>query len=572
MPTGILIDSPFWTGDIVSSDLASGSFDFEITSCFDSPNFISGRSPDAMVLPETQNYGAEGYHINSFKQDFYYRVYVSPSLIELGTIASSQTRTIEVWNAWPESSAILYEVQINDPIGIQIDGPSTPLSLNPLEQTSYTITIDSLGPPSINVEMVFDFTNVPNPRPVIILGQRAIRFDIIPDGSVKETWQWLTDLIVANDGSEQRIALRGTMPRVIQNFRVLFTKLDAINKFWSDMLTAAHTFWVPEWQYSTMLTQGSLSGSSRLYYDPNLTDIRSGEYTILIQRSGASVLVQVASLNVDGCNLATPLLSSIPAGTYISPGSISLMKDESGQTRGAVDHYGKTNLEALSQRRRSTLARPGTSSPLNSWNGRPVLEAHPMADEDIEESVKYDIEIYDNNIGEIKQFKLWEYPRSTMSRQYRVSRTPITSCPDLFTRDLDYWKWFFDYTRGPQKTFWASTWRNDLTRLTNPLAGGNTFIAREIEYSQKVWPNLPTHRFLEFDTEGGFWRVTVMAALEESGGSRILFTPPLPNNASYEKIRRISFILPCRIESDSVEFEHLATHSLLKFNIRTAET
>ena len=40
-----------------------------------------------------------GVKLNSYLQDYYFRVHVRPSRIDLGNLLSSQTRQVEVWNA-----------------------------------------------------------------------------------------------------------------------------------------------------------------------------------------------------------------------------------------------------------------------------------------------------------------------------------------------------------------------------------------------------------------------------------------------------------------------------------------
>ncbi|WBF77008.1 hypothetical protein PSV3_00307 [Septimatrevirus PSV34] len=74
----------------------------------------------------------------------------------------------------------------------------------PLQELTYEITVGVSGPPNINVEVQFDFSNVPDPLPILITGTRAVKFDIVPEVPLNETWEWLSDNIVAVDGTEQR--------------------------------------------------------------------------------------------------------------------------------------------------------------------------------------------------------------------------------------------------------------------------------------------------------------------------------------------------------------------------------
>lgn len=516
-----------------------------------------------------QNLAAHRNH--SFKLDYYYRVHSSTRLIELGTVAAPQIRSVVIWNAWPDRTAILEGVVLSEVTGIEVTGPTLPNTMNPLEENTYQAHIDSLGPPQINTTLHFDFTSVPDPLPTLILGQRAVKFDLIPEVGVKETWEWLTDTLVSSDGTEQRISLRGGMPRSIMNFDVVLLDADAIRRFQNDLLTANNSFWVPEWQYATRITQSVGSGTSRLYYAPDRTDIRAGEYALLILPDSNSSLVQVSSLTVDGCLLSTPLTIAIPEGSTVSPGSVALIKDASGMTRRNINHHADINLEATFQRRRATLAKPGSTSPVTLWAGVPVLDSLPLGDDPMKYDLRAELEVQDNSIGEIKYYKVRDYPKTVISREYLLSRTPITTCHDPFKRDLDYWKHFFDYARGSQRKFWLPTFRDDFTLLAPVAMGASSILVREKEYAQKVFSAMPTHRRLYIMHETGVHLAQVTAAIEESGGSRLVFTPSLPLVFGANSFKRISYLLPVKLLSDSIEFEHFHSESTVRFSVRSAE-
>lgn len=521
-------------------------------------------------LPTSMRYGAEGFTLKTFMDDFYYRVYVEPLTIDLGVMASAQTRTIAVWNAWPYTNGLLQDIVLSDAVGITITGSAPPLTLHSLEEMSWDFEIDALGPLQIATTVLFDFSDLASPPAATIVGQRAVRFDLIPEEGVKETWEWLTDIIESSDGTEQRIALRGSLPRTILEFSVKFTESDPIRRYANDLWTADNAFWVPEWQYGTHITQGSSASSTRLYFDPLLTDIRAGEYIMLITPDKASYLVQVSSMTGDGCILQTPLAASVAPYTFVSPGSPSLLEDSTPLSRAAVNHYATTQIKATFNRRRS-LPKPGTVSPIPVWAGLPVLDAHPKIEDSLREELLTNLQVLDNKIGEVKYFKVWDYARLIFERSYLVKRTPITSCQTKYMNDIDYFRHFFNLVRGPQKKFWASTWRQDFTLLTTPGPGTNTFLTREVEYAQKVFGSYPTHRFLEIETEGGTHRATVNVAVEESGGTRLVFSPAVPSGPGWTDIKRISYLFPCRLNGDSVEFVHYNNNSILNISLRLAE-
>ena len=121
-----------------------------------------------------------GQQAPNFFDDFYNRIHVLPLKIDLQTIASSQTREVSVWNAYVKNSATLDKISISQPAGIEITGEATPFSMNPLKEIFYNVTVGVSGPLNINVEILFDFSNVADPLPLVITGTRAVKFDIVP--------------------------------------------------------------------------------------------------------------------------------------------------------------------------------------------------------------------------------------------------------------------------------------------------------------------------------------------------------------------------------------------------------
>src|SRR5574340_37277 len=75
-------------------------------------SIASGQpSPEALIA-------RTGAHCGAFSDDYYYRIYLQPSRIEFGNLVIPATRTVEVWNAYP------------DPVTIfQLDGDTEGLAL-----------------------------------------------------------------------------------------------------------------------------------------------------------------------------------------------------------------------------------------------------------------------------------------------------------------------------------------------------------------------------------------------------------------------------------------------------------
>ena len=523
--------------------------------------FLRGGYSAYKIAPSNR-WPIVGKEQGNFGRDYYYRVHVSPLVLDLQTVASSQTREFNVWNAWSDRAANLDDILVSNPVGIEITGQATPYAMPPLQELTYEITVGVSGPPNINVEVQFDFSNVPDPLPILITGTRAVKFDIVPEVPVNETWEWLSDLMIATDGTEQRIALRGEMPRVELNLKVKFDSSESIRRFYSDLASSIGRLWIPEYQYATRTTAASASGSLQVYYDNTQTDIRAGDY-VLIQTPITAILVEVKTLNASGGLVSSPLVADIPANSLIMPGSPALIDNQTSIDRYAVNQAAETTLVCKMIRQRSTLTRTGSAVTLPTFLGSPVIDKRPLADELVKDEVSTGQISIDNQTGLPDIISRWDYSRIGGPRTFKVNRI---KAPD----EMDYWKTVFAYCRGQARKFWMPTYRDDMKLAVAPSDATTTYTIEGTQYAEKIWPII-THRYIEIETASGIHRTQITGASVTGSNTIILLTTPLPSGAGYQDVKRISYLLPVRLNDDKVEWKHYGLESLLNLSIRTAE-
>lgn len=519
-----------------------------------------GRS--AYRIAPSNRWPIAGNEQNNFFRDFYFRVHVSPLKLDLQTVASSQTRQFKVWNAWPETTAQLSDILVSNPVGIEISGQATPYAMPPLQELTYDITVGTSGPPNINVEVQFDFSNVTDPLPILITGTRAVKFDIVPEVPVNETWEWLSDLMIATDGTEQRIALRGEMPRVELNLKVKFDSSESIRRFYSDLASSVGRLWIPEFQYATRTTAASASGSLQVYFDGTQTDIRAGDY-VLIQTPVTAILVEINALNASGGTVTSPLTADIPANSLIMPGSPALIDNQTSIDRYAVNQAAETTLICKMIRQRSALTRTGSAVTLPTFLGSPVVDKRPLADELVKDEVSTGQVSIDNQTGLPDIISRWDYSRIGGPRTFKVNRI---KAPD----EMDYWKTVFAYCRGQARKFWMPTYRDDMKLAVAPSDATTTYTIEGTQYAEKIWPII-THRYIEIETASGIHRTQITGASVTGSNTIILLTTPLPTGAGWRNVSRISYLLPVRLNDDKIEWKHYGLESLLNLSIRTAE-
>lgn len=498
----------------------------------------------------------------NFFRDYYFRIHVDPLELDLQTVASSQTRQFTVWNAYPYTTANLDDILVSNPVGIEISGQATPYAMPPLQELIYEITVGVSGPPNINVQIQFDFSNVSDPLPILITGTRAVKFDIIPEVPLTEVWEWLSDNIVATDGTEQRIALRGEVPRVESQLKVIFDTVEEIRRFYASVLASVGRLWLPEYQYATRITAPSLTGELTIYFDETATDIRDAEY-VLIQTPAIAALVEIDTVSAGSATLTSQLLFDIPQGSLIMPGSPALIGNETSLDRYPVNNVGETNISARLTRQRSQLTRPGSAVVLPTFLGVPVIEKRPLADQLVRDAVSTGQISIDNQTGLPDIVSRWDYSRIGGPRSFKVNRM---LAPD----EMDYWKTVLAYLRGQARKAWMPTYRTDLALAVMPSDATTSYTVEGTEYAEKIWPII-THRYVEIETAGGIHRTEILGASVSGASTILLFADALPTGAAWQDVKRISYLLPVRLSDDKVEWKHYGLESILNVAIRTAE-
>ena len=546
----------------ISSELNELTPEIYTWSAYDSPRGLYASGVEKLISSAIQNGGIVGRLGRAFFDDYYFRIHAAPLKIDLQTIASSQTREINVWNAFPFTAASLEDILISQPAGITIEGQAVPYSMPPLKELTYEVTIGVSGPPNINAEIQFDFGNVPNPPFLLIVGTRAVKFDLVPEVPVNETWEWLSDNIVAIDGSEQRIALRGEVPRIEIQSKVIFDSVEAIRRFYADLMGAVGRLWIPEFQYATRTNGASLAGGFSVFFDNSKTDVRAGEY-ILIQTPLNTALVEVDTIETFGANLTSALTFDIPQSSLVIPGSPALISDNTAIARYPTNDAAELQLNSKLIRQRSQLARPGATVVLEQFNGVPILTKRPLADDLVRDEVSTGQISLDNNVGAQDIISRWDYSRIGGPRSFKVNRISNAE-------EMDYWKAILSYARGQARKFWMPTYRTDLVLAATPSDAASSYTIEGTQYAEKIWPII-THRYLEIETSGGIHRTALQDASEYEGNSVIAFSPPLPAGAAWMEVKRISYLLPVRLADDKVEWKHYGLESILNLSIRTAE-
>lgn len=516
------------------------------------------------------NWGIVGRRMISFKDDYYDRIHILPTRIELGTVASTITRQVSLWNAYSEVAATLDDINIANGAGITVVGDATPNTFNPLQEKFYDIRISPNGPPEINAQVLFDFTGVTDPLPVVLTGNRAVVLPAIPDVPVVERWKWMTDIQVSADGTEQRIGLLN-VPRRSQVTKLIFESESELREQYKTLFNASGRLFIPYFQYATTITADAAANDTVLSFDTSLVDLRDDDYVLLMSGTTAT-LVQLSVIGTMSATTKAPLSNAVKKGTKVIAIFASIIPNNLTLNRPAINSYGTMSMSSQATYPRSSHTRPGASATLRQLSGYYILERRPLANDDIKYSFDTGQDILDAKTGLFDVITDWDFTKVNSDFSFTIRRMGRYACTHRTGVDeMDYWRLFTDEIKGSLNSFLLSTYRPDQLPAAEVGLGANSMILLGPTYADNFWPALAYH-FVAINTASGTHYAEVIAASKNAEGNvAITFDPSLPTSAGWTEVKDVSYLLKQRIADDTVELEHYALDTIIKFTARTVK-
>lgn len=382
----------------------------------------------------------------------------------------------------------------------------------------------------------------------------------LPEMPLIETWEWKTDILTSVDNHyEQRIAAR-ISPRIKTETRYLVLNEAQRRGINTSVSREFRTHRVmPHFQYAADLTAAAEISDTRIYFNPQKTNLRVGEPVFIYTNSIRDFTVyEVEELHSDGATLSSGLTEAYSSG-WVIPGVISRLEDGSGLSMGHV-----SGEAMIVGQRRDTLIdfkRPGASSQVLIYDGRPVLLQRYIVETPFEEKMSMGSRIVDSDTGIFQEFKGREYPYLISNVMFKIKRVQEPA-------SMDYWREFFDLIKGRQGSFYLPSWREDL-HLREPIEAAMNVI----KCTPNDWPELFAgkkeydHILLQAPDRSTFLcRIHDHEVVE--GGVDFIINDIVPSKFRGTQTK-ISYVYLCRLNADTVKLEHGPLDTKISFSVRT---
>src|ERR1700735_5062882 len=442
-----------------SSGLNTGALDSRIVMSQPFAAFADPETPGGGTLSlthlATHTFALTGSRpATSFEiTDWFFRIHILPNNLTLGNVVSNEVFTIGVWNAWLATAQTLDTIVAFDAGATSLTGqPSPPLVYEPNQQLNYTLSIDPLGPPTIDATYTFTFAD----GEVVELsmsGQRITAWALTPDWAtpVEERLGWKTDKLRAWDATEQRRALR-IAPRRNVEFATWMSaseKQFVENQFfaWGALIWA-----LPIWWDGQHLSVQSNPGDNLVLANTVGRDFVANGLAIILTDARTYEVIQLGTITTTQLNLVRSIVGTWPRRAKLYPVRSARLMNAQRITR---NNGRNADVEPEVQ-----IVEPcdwPAATGLPTYRGAPVLEDSPSVTETSEGAYDRQTFTIDNQSGAIDVYDSAEVGFPNNSHNWFLKGVPAHSA----FRSLLY------LLKGAQGEIWLPSYESDLTLVAD---------------------------------------------------------------------------------------------------------
>jgi hypothetical protein len=384
-----------------------------------------------------------------------------------------------------------------------------------------------------------------------------------PELPANEEWMWQTDLLVSQDGTEQRINL-SEYPKRSNGGTYKLDDALKINQYIRAMVEAkGGALDVPFFQYSARLTADAGPTDTALAFSARDTQIADGDYILLYEDSETSTqLIQIDTVGASSSSLVTPLGLSWPAGTLVCPVHSCVARSGLTLERRNPDNWGTIDFMGVEAGFHTPFLNPYNTASLNLLGGYPVLDVSTPVGDKFRDQWVDGSELYDYG-GVVQVRSPWQRTKTVFERAFRVPRA----------NDLSDWEWWFkfaDTIRGAWQPFWLPSYRPDFTAVVAPAPGGTTMTLDGHHFRDFCFP-FAGLKGLFIETDAGTHFALATAAVGSGSNDAVTFSPALPVGSGWATNQKIGLLYMCRIQDDKMVWQHQSAHSYVQLNILTTD-
>ena len=534
--TGFYSTSGFtlYSTEYLSSDTYSGGTNSGNDALSVGSNIV-GSQPYVNNLPvSVRSWGINSFHSNYYYKDYYDRIHINPSSIDLGNLLGSVSNEYRIWNSYTSSKTVT-AVTYTDVDGISINSDKTlPGVFAPMEEATFTVLAELSGPPTVDASIYYDFAVGANDVELTLTGRRVVVWPFMPQTKVRERLEWKTSILPSYD-KEQRHALR-IAPRQSFAYEFMcspsqFSRMKAAAFQWSHRL-----YGVPVW-YEAVKSANLSAGTATINVDTRYSDFVVGSYALIWSSDTANEVAEILSKTTTSITIKRSLTASytsplvVPVQLGFTPNGVQFQRTASELTIANAEFEVTGNtLVSL------------TYSP-TTYKGYYVVTDRTLILGGVDESIARELDVIDNETGA----RVLDSTSNIGIRRGVATATAKTIAERWKVRS-----WFHSL-KGKQKAFWMSTWNKDMELSTLLL---NSSYSMEI-YNIGFTLFLETGDFvIKLKTGQIYYNRILGSEVLVDGTERLAIETLFPVNIDPVDVESISFLHLVRLDSDAIDLDY----------------
>ena len=555
-------NSQMWPAVEYPSDPGSGNIDLGLDTVRNPADegtvgHAFGGFSAAPLLSSTayDGYLAIGGSVQRFF--LYDKIYIIPSVVDLGVVTVDTTSTTNVWNAFLTDRTITAIEAIGS--GGMTDSltPDLPVTLYALDESEWVFDISAtIGNPVINAS--FRFLSDGVYYGVSFTGIRSETFAFVHNwiDPLTETLEWKTSLRITYDGTEARAALRDVARRSSKTTLYLdsadLKNLENLSFKWQ-----ARPVLVPFQQYQAALTSAALAGESTLYVaNPTMNGFIAGGNAILHNfrtKVKESLIILEVPGTEDRITLTSPITGDWGANSVIFPAASALVRGnipviwqtQNFATGSAVFDFTPALANPLTPVE-TVASLPSTSK----YRDEEVLVIEPNWEGGLSKDFQFSGGLVENLTGVLTTFETHTRPSRTTTYNW------------LFKTQAEMYAFRkFLYRRaGMAVSFWMSSWVNDFNSLALTYSAGDQYFRFTDNGFYRNSANKVERQHLQIQLKNGTIlrrKITSCSELTPGLVSEVALDSTYGVQFTSTDIVRASFLSRYRLASDSVDITWL---------------
>lgn len=496
---------------------------------------------------EVPEFSSQGEVMKTFHHDWYYRIHLVPSELNLGNVIADQQRQVLLWNAYFVDKNLL-SVDFPNQVGTSITDPiGAPYTLKPLEAAYYIISVSANGPPTIDTRLTWNIPGEELSLPVI--GRRINLWPFEPDWAspINEFLEWKTNILKSFNGSEQRLSIRES-PRRGFEYQVL--NLKANN---SSMVSALLWGWqnrnyaLPLWMDMTRLTLPATQGTDLIACQTSNRGFFINGLVLLYASPTDYEVIEIESFNSGAIQLKKNLEKTWAIGTKVYPINIARIPD-SVSTQHLTDSVARTQVRFLCDPLVNDPYVPNTVA-TKLFNGKELFDLSPNWESSVSKENEYPYEVYDSQTSGVYVSQTTRNPVVNIKRQW------IFKGKDEILKFRE----FLGRRKGRAISFYCPSWFTDFELYGFENSSAVAIRVKNNEFFRMVGVDTAlAGLMIKVPGQQPVFRRILEVSFDLQGFSVLGLDGPVNHNLDPKAKPLLSLIHLCRISSDGVNLNWLS--------------